>query len=55
MSGKDVTTELSVEIGDPLAAKIRDSILGVENLRSETRRLADEIKDLEVTNLQLDR
>ena len=53
MSGKDVTTELPVEIGDPLAAKIRDSILGVENLRSENRRLADEINDLEVTNLQL--
>ena len=30
MSGKDVTTELPVEIGDPLAAKIRDSILGVD-------------------------
>src|SRR5215471_180897 len=54
MSGKDVTTELPVEIGDPLAAKIRDSILGVENLRTENRRLADEIKDLEVTNLQLE-
>src|SRR6516225_10529242 len=54
MSAKDVTTELPVEIGDPLAAKIRDSILGVENLRSENRRLADEIKDLEVTNLQLE-
>ena len=54
MSGKDVTTELSVEIGDPLAAKIRDSILGVENLRTENRRLADEIKDLEVTNIHLE-
>ena len=54
MSGKDVTTELSAGIGDPLAAKIRDSILGVENLRGENRRLADEIKDLEVTNLQLE-
>ena len=43
MSGKDVTTELPVEIGDPLAAKIRDSILGVETLRGENRRLADEI------------
>jgi hypothetical protein len=52
MSGKDVTTELSVGIGDPLAGKIRDSILGVENLRCENRRLADEIKDLEVTNLR---
>ena len=54
MLGKDVTTELQVEIGDPLAAKIRDSILGVETLRGENRRLADEIKDLEVTNLQLE-
>jgi hypothetical protein len=54
MSGKDVTTELPVEIGDPLAAKIRDSILGVENLRSDNRRLADEVKDFEVTNLQLE-
>ena len=47
-------SELSVEIDDPLAAKIRDSILGVENLRSENHRLADEIKDLEVANLQLE-
>ena len=47
-------SELSAAIGDPLAAKIRDSILGVENLRGENRRLADEIKDLEVTNLQLE-
>jgi len=54
MSGKDVTTELPVEIGDPLAAKIRDSILGVETLRGQNRRLADEIKDLEVANLQLE-
>jgi predicted RNase H-like nuclease (RuvC/YqgF family) len=54
MSGKDVTTEVSVEIGDPLADKIRDSILGVENLRGENRKLADEIKDLEVANLQLE-
>jgi predicted RNase H-like nuclease (RuvC/YqgF family) len=47
-------SELSVEIGDPLAAKIRDSILGVENIRGENRRLADEIKNLEVANLQLE-
>ena len=43
MSGKDNTTELPVESGDPLAAKIRDSILGLETLRGENRRLADEI------------
>ena len=54
MSEKDVTTELPVEIGDPLAAKIQDSILGVETLRGENRRLTNEIKDLEVTNLQLE-
>src|SRR6516162_2243821 len=54
MSGNDVTTEFPVEIGDPLAAKIRDSILGVENLRSENLRLADEINDLEIANLQLE-
>jgi hypothetical protein len=54
MSGKDVTTELPVEIGDPLVAKIRDSILGVETLRGENLRLANEIKDLEVINLQLE-
>jgi predicted RNase H-like nuclease (RuvC/YqgF family) len=47
-------SELSVEIGDPLVARIRDSILGVENLRGENSRLADKIKDLEVTNLQLE-
>ena len=47
-------SELSVEIGDPLVGKIRDSILGVENLRGENSRLADKIKDLEVTNLQLE-
>jgi len=54
MSGKDPTTELSVAMDDPLAGKIRDSILGVENLRTENRRLANEIRDLEVTNLQLE-
>ena len=54
MSGNYAATELSVEIGDPLADKIRDSILGVENLRGENRRLANEIKGLEVTNLQLE-
>ena len=54
MSGNDVTTELPLEFADPLADKIRDSILGVENLRNENRRLADEINDLEVTNLQLE-
>jgi hypothetical protein len=43
MSGKDVTTELSVEIVDPLADKIRDSVLGVEHLRGENRKLAYEI------------
>jgi predicted RNase H-like nuclease (RuvC/YqgF family) len=39
---------------DPLADKIRDSILGVENLRAENTRLTSQINVLERTNLQLD-
>ena len=39
---------------DPLADKIRDSILGVEILRGENRQLADKIPLLEIANLQLE-
>jgi hypothetical protein len=39
---------------DPLAEKIRDSIRGVESLRAENRRLADQIKSLESVKLQLE-
>ena len=42
------------EAGDPLTEKIRQSILGVENLRAENRRLIDQVKSLEGNNLQLE-
>jgi chromosome segregation ATPase len=37
-----------------LTEKIRDSILGVENLRAENSRLSDQLQRLETTNLQLE-
>jgi predicted RNase H-like nuclease (RuvC/YqgF family) len=39
---------------DPLTEKIRDSIRGVEHLRSENSRLTDQLKSLETANLQLE-
>src|SRR6516162_5369843 len=42
------------EAGDPLTEKIRQSILGVENLRAENRKLTDQVKSLEGNNLQLE-
>ena len=39
---------------DPLADKIRESILGVENLRAENARLANQVNGLERANLQLE-
>jgi chromosome segregation ATPase len=39
---------------DPLTERIRQYILGVEDLRTENSRLADEIRSLETTNLQLE-
>jgi hypothetical protein len=39
---------------DPLGEKIRDCILGVENIRDENRRLVDQIDTLETANLQLE-
>ena len=39
---------------DPLADKIRDSILGVENLRVENARLSNQTNVLERENLQLE-
>jgi hypothetical protein len=40
--------------GDLLTERIRESILGVENLREENRRLTDQVRSLEPTNLQLE-
>jgi chromosome segregation ATPase len=54
MTIKNVPMKADGEAGDPLTEKIRDSILGVENLRTENRRLTDQIKSLETTNLQLE-
>jgi len=39
---------------DPLADKIRESILGVENLRAENTKLNNQINGLERANLQLE-
>ena len=39
---------------DPLGEKIRDYILGVENIRAENHRLLDHIATLETANLALE-
>ena len=54
MAVNNVPTKAEVELGDPLTDRIRESILGVENLRAENRRLMDQVKSLEGTNLQLE-
>jgi hypothetical protein len=52
MLANNVPTKAEVESGDPLTEKIRQSILGVENLRAENRRLTDQVKSLEGHNLR---
>ena len=54
MPVNNVPTKAEAESGDPLTEKIRQSILGVENLRAENRRLTDQVKSLEGNNLQLE-
>jgi chromosome segregation ATPase len=54
MTIKSVSTRAEVELGDPLTERIRESILGVENLRAENRKLTEQIRSLEVANLQLE-
>ena len=51
---KDLPKLSETKTPDPLADKIRDSILGLENLRAENTRLADQVNTLERTNLQLE-
>ena len=51
---KDLPKVAEPKSADPLADKIRDSILGVENLRSENARLANQVNGLERANLQLE-
>ncbi|HEY7296424.1 MAG TPA: hypothetical protein VH684_00700 [Xanthobacteraceae bacterium] len=54
MTIKAVATKPDGEAVDPLTEKIRDSILGVEHLRTENSRLTDQVKSLETANLQLE-
>jgi hypothetical protein len=51
---KDLPKVAEPKSADPLADKIRDSILGVENLRAENARLANQVNGLERANLQLE-
>ena len=50
----NVAMKTEVEPGDSLTERIRESILGVENLRAENRKLTDQVKSLEGHNLQLE-
>ena len=54
MPVNNVPTKAEAESGDPLTEKIRQSILGVGNLRAENRKLTDQVKSLEGNNLQLE-
>ena len=54
MSVEDVAETAEAEGSDLLAEKIRYSIIGVENLRSENRRLIKELNSLESTKLRLE-
>jgi chromosome segregation ATPase len=51
---QNLLAEADVRAADPLTEKIRESILGVENLRAGNSRLADQLRSLETTNLQLE-
>ena len=54
MTIKVVPTKAEAELGDPLTESIRESIIGVENLRAENRRLTEQIRSFEAANLQLE-
>src|SRR6516225_12051429 len=54
MAVNNVPTKAELEPGDPLTERIRESILGVENLRAENRRLTDQVKSREGDKLQLE-
>ena len=53
MSMNEIATRME-DGADPLGEKIRDYILGVENIRDENRRLLDQIVTLETANLALE-
>jgi chromosome segregation ATPase len=54
VTANNLPTEADVRAADPLTEKIQQYILGVENLRAENSRLADQLRSLETTNLQLE-
>jgi chromosome segregation ATPase len=54
MPVNNVPAKTEIESGDPLTERIRESILGVENLRAENLRLTDQVKSLEGSNLRLE-
>ena len=54
MPVNNVPMKAELELVDSLTEKIRESVLGVENLRTENRRLTDKLKSLEANNLQLE-
>jgi len=51
---KSLSGKPQAESTDLLAEKIRDSILGIENLRGENLKMTDQINSLETANLRLE-
>jgi chromosome segregation ATPase len=54
MLDNNVPMKAELEIVDSLTERIRESVLGVENLRTENRRLTDKLKSLEDEKFQLE-
>ena len=54
MPVNNVPMKEELELVDSLTERIRESVLGVENLRTENRRLTDKLRSLEANNLQLE-
>jgi chromosome segregation ATPase len=54
MAVNNVPMKAEIELVDSLTERIRESVLGVENLRTENRRLTDKLKSLEAKSLQLE-
>ena len=54
MAVNNVPMKAELELVNSLTERIRESVLGVENLRTENRRLTDKLRSLEANNLQLE-
>jgi hypothetical protein len=54
MLDDNVPMKAELELVDSLTERIRESVLGVENLRTENRRLTDKLKLLEGEKFQLE-